>query len=390
MLELGVGTGETTRRLLERYPDAEVTGLDAQPEMVFKARELGIEVRLARMEDPLPDGPWDLVVSVLSVHHLDDDGKRDLFRRVREQSRAMVMGDVVIADPQVTPLEAGVDLPVARRGPGGVVLRRARLAGRRPGGDPRRLRLSPRWSRPTPASSNPRASAPMKCHSERSAMSKLIYEKRDRIAYLTINRPEARNAIDPDVHRLMIEAWADFRDDDSVDVAILTGAGEAFCAGADLKTYIPPIIGDASPARDPRDRRARPERLHPRHASDRQADHRGDQRLGARRRARDRAGLRHPGRLGAGDVRLVRGPARLPPRRRRHRAPGQHLRGRASRCRCCSPPSRSTPQRALACNMVTKVVPHERLMEEAELVAPARSSATRRPPSARPSRRSST
>ena len=111
MLELGVGTGETTRRLLERYPDAEATGLDAQPEMVFKARELGIEVRLARMEDPLPDGPWDLGVSVLTVHHLDDDGKRDLFRRVREQARAMVMGDVVIADPQVTPLEAGVDLP---------------------------------------------------------------------------------------------------------------------------------------------------------------------------------------------------------------------------------------------------------------------------------------
>src|SRR6476619_565253 len=111
VLELGIGTGETTRRLLERYPNAEVTGLDSQPEMVFKARELGLEVRLARMEDPLPDGPWDLVVSVLTVHHLNDDGKRDLFRRVREQARAMVIGDVVIADPQVTPLEAGGDLP---------------------------------------------------------------------------------------------------------------------------------------------------------------------------------------------------------------------------------------------------------------------------------------
>jgi len=111
VLELGIGTGETTRRLLERYPDAEITGLDSQPEMVFKARELGIEVRLARMEDPLPDGPWDLVVSVLSVHHLDAGPKRDLFRRVREQSRALVIGDVVLAEPQATPLEEGVDRP---------------------------------------------------------------------------------------------------------------------------------------------------------------------------------------------------------------------------------------------------------------------------------------
>jgi len=80
-------------------------------------------------------------------------------------------------------------------------------------------------------------------------MSKVLYEKRDRVAYVTINRPEARNAIDPDVHQAMIETWADFRDDDAIDVAILTGAGDAFCAGADLKTYIPPLIGDASPAR---------------------------------------------------------------------------------------------------------------------------------------------
>src|SRR5687768_11356890 len=81
-------------------------------------------------------------------------------------------------------------------------------------------------------------------------MSKVLYEKRERIAYVTINRPEARNAIDPDVHEAMVETWGDFRDDDSVDVAILTGAGDdAFCAGADLKTYIPPIIQDASPSK---------------------------------------------------------------------------------------------------------------------------------------------
>src|SRR5919106_2125951 len=78
-------------------------------------------------------------------------------------------------------------------------------------------------------------------------MPKVMYEKRDRIAYMTINRPEAKNAIDPDVHRLMIEACADFAEDDGVDVAILTGAGDAFCAGADLKTYIPPKVAGATP-----------------------------------------------------------------------------------------------------------------------------------------------
>jgi len=114
VLELGIGTGETARRLLAEYPSVRLTGLDSSPEMVFRARELPVEeVRLARMEDPLPDGPWDLVIAVLSVHHLDDDGKRDLFRRVREQSRSLVVGDVVAVPPErrVTPIEAGFDMP---------------------------------------------------------------------------------------------------------------------------------------------------------------------------------------------------------------------------------------------------------------------------------------
>jgi enoyl-CoA hydratase/carnithine racemase len=55
-------------------------------------------------------------------------------------------------------------------------------------------------------------------------MPKVLYEKRDRVAYVTINRPEAKNAIDPDVHRRLWETWEDFRDDDSVDVAILTAS----------------------------------------------------------------------------------------------------------------------------------------------------------------------
>jgi tRNA (cmo5U34)-methyltransferase len=111
VLDLGIGTGETSRRLLEAYPEARITGLDSSPEMVFRARRLGIEVRLARMEDPLPDGPWDLVIAVLSVHHLDADGKRDLFRRVREHARALVLADVVLADEQVAPIDPDHDFP---------------------------------------------------------------------------------------------------------------------------------------------------------------------------------------------------------------------------------------------------------------------------------------
>jgi tRNA (cmo5U34)-methyltransferase len=111
VLELGIGTAETTRRLLDAHPDAEVTGLDSSPEMVFRARELGIEVRLARMEDPLPDGPWDLVIAVLSVHHLSAEAKRDLLRRVRETSRSLVIGDVVEAGERVTPIDPEFDFP---------------------------------------------------------------------------------------------------------------------------------------------------------------------------------------------------------------------------------------------------------------------------------------
>jgi tRNA (cmo5U34)-methyltransferase len=98
VLELGMGTGETTRRLIEAFPDAWVIGLDSSPDMVFRARETYDDVQLARMEDPLPDGPWDLVISVLSVNQLDDDGRRNLCRQVKTQSRSLVIGDVFEPD----------------------------------------------------------------------------------------------------------------------------------------------------------------------------------------------------------------------------------------------------------------------------------------------------
>jgi tRNA (cmo5U34)-methyltransferase len=98
VLELGMGTGETTRRLIEAHPDAWVVGLDASPDMVFRARQTYDDVQLARMEDPLPDGPWDLVISVLSVNQLDDEKKQALFRRVKDHARSLVIGDVFKGD----------------------------------------------------------------------------------------------------------------------------------------------------------------------------------------------------------------------------------------------------------------------------------------------------
>ena len=62
------------------------------------------------------------------------------------------------------------------------------------------------------------------------------------VATITLNRPEAMNALDPDTSRALDACWQSVRDDDRVRVVIVTGAGDrAFCAGADLKKTMPPV-----------------------------------------------------------------------------------------------------------------------------------------------------
>jgi len=81
-------------------------------------------------------------------------------------------------------------------------------------------------------------------------MSVVLFEVEDGIATITINRPEARNAISPEVIVRLREAWLRVAEDDAIRVVILTGAGsEAFCSGADLKLLIPLYSG----AREPQD-----------------------------------------------------------------------------------------------------------------------------------------
>ena len=81
-------------------------------------------------------------------------------------------------------------------------------------------------------------------------------ERRDDVLVVTIDRPEARNALDRAASRALVEVWTQLRDDASLRVAVLTGAGEkSFCAGADLKE-----IGAYYRSMTPIERRERGER----------------------------------------------------------------------------------------------------------------------------------
>jgi tRNA (cmo5U34)-methyltransferase len=101
VLELGTGTGETALRVRASHPDAEWVGIDSSEAMLARASERvpDADLRLQRLEDELPAGPFDLVVSALAVHHLDSAGKQGLFSRVARVLRPgghLVLGDVVV------------------------------------------------------------------------------------------------------------------------------------------------------------------------------------------------------------------------------------------------------------------------------------------------------
>ena len=121
ILDLGTGTGETARRVLALHPEASLVGVDENEGMLALASSQlpveRVELRVGRIEEPLPPGPFDLVTTALCVHHLDERGKAELFGRVREAlspGGLFVMGDVVVpVDPAAasTPLTPGYDRP---------------------------------------------------------------------------------------------------------------------------------------------------------------------------------------------------------------------------------------------------------------------------------------
>ena len=114
MLDLGVGTGETSRQCLEAHPAARAVCLDeSRDKLDAAAKVLGAraELRLGRFQDPLPEGPFELIVSAFALHHVDAAAKADLFPRVAQRlsdGGRFVLADVVephapVSEP--TPLD---------------------------------------------------------------------------------------------------------------------------------------------------------------------------------------------------------------------------------------------------------------------------------------------
>lgn len=121
ILDLGIGTGETARRVLAAHPGARLVGIDGNPDMLAAAgRTLApdrVRLELRQLEEPLPAGPFDLVVSALAVHHLDGPAKADLFGRVRPviaPGGRFVLADLVVPDDPddvFTAIDGVVDRP---------------------------------------------------------------------------------------------------------------------------------------------------------------------------------------------------------------------------------------------------------------------------------------
>jgi enoyl-CoA hydratase len=74
----------------------------------------------------------------------------------------------------------------------------------------------------------------------------ILYEKKDRIATITLNRPEVRNAINQEMAVELLDALRDFKEDKGIKVGILTGSGEKiFCSGGDISMFFEKLAKDS-------------------------------------------------------------------------------------------------------------------------------------------------
>ncbi len=79
-------------------------------------------------------------------------------------------------------------------------------------------------------------------------MPQILFEKRDGIAYITLNRPEKRNALSPEMVVRLADIWDEIAGDAGIRVALLTGAGDqAFSSGGDLGSTVPLMMRSRAP-----------------------------------------------------------------------------------------------------------------------------------------------
>ena len=82
-------------------------------------------------------------------------------------------------------------------------------------------------------------------------MSQILVERRDGIAIVTLNRPEKRNALSPEMVVRLAQFWREVADEHAIRVVVVTGAGDkAFCAGGDLGSLIPLMMRSRAPRDD--------------------------------------------------------------------------------------------------------------------------------------------
>lgn len=197
----------------------------------------------------------------------------------------------------------------------------------------------------------------------------VLYEKKGKIAYITLNRPEAMNAIDREMHELLKQTWQDFNSDDTLELAIVTGAGdESFCAGADLKSHLAYWL----------------ENDHASFPREKIKDGLGGITRGLHRIYKPTIAAVNGWALAGGletamacDIRIASENAQFGSfevRRGYHHGDGGIVRvvntcgvGIAMEMNLTGEPINA--QRALQCNMVSAVVPHDQLMQKAEAMA---------------------
>ncbi len=96
-----------------------------------------------------------------------------------------------------------------------------------------------------PSSTGPGRTGPGRTGPDSSEQPHALIERRGHVLIVTMNRPHARNALSGPMMALMRQAWDQVDTDPDIRVAILTGAGGAFCAGADLKAMTSSHPGDS-------------------------------------------------------------------------------------------------------------------------------------------------